>query len=91
MEVSFEDCKPELLDAANAKGKAAYDEWRHLHDYEEVGQFVEGFTHRRLFELSAEDIRNVMRLTAAESLESRIAVIGRESRSVNWLHSELCI
>jgi hypothetical protein len=61
LEVSFEDCKRELLNAANAKGMAAYDEWRHRHGYEEVVQFVEGFRHRRLFELSADDIRKVMR------------------------------
>ena len=61
MEISFEDCKLELLEAANAKCTAAYDEWRQRPGYEEVVKFVEGFTHRRLFDLSPIDIRKIMR------------------------------
>jgi hypothetical protein len=53
MEVSFADCKRELLGRANANGRAAYNEWRQRPNWDEVVAFVEGFTHRheRLIEV----------------------------------------
>jgi hypothetical protein len=61
MEVSFEDCKRELLGRANPYGLAAYKEWRQRPGYEQVVSFVEGFTHRHLLELSSQTMRQVMK------------------------------
>lgn len=60
MEVSFADCKRELLGRANANGRAAYNEWRQRPNWDEVVAFVEGFTHRHLFELKPRLLRSVM-------------------------------
>lgn len=60
MQVSFADCKRELLERANANGRAAYNEWRQRPHWDEVVAFVEGFTHRRLFELTTDMVRAVM-------------------------------
>lgn len=61
MQVPFEECKRELLDKANSQGKAAYNEWRQRPKGQEVVQFVEHFTHRQLFRLTSEYLREVMK------------------------------
>jgi hypothetical protein len=64
MEVSFANCKRELLGRANAKGRATYSEWRQRPGRDEVVAFVEGFTHRNLFELTPDTLRAVMKSSA---------------------------
>src|ERR1700733_5839555 len=64
MEVSFADCKRELLGRANANGRAAYNEWRQRPHRHEVVAFVEGFTHRHLFDLTPDMLRAVMESSA---------------------------
>ena len=60
MEVSFADCKRELLKESNRKALAAYQAWRARRGWDEVITFVEGFTHRHLFELSSSKLRKVI-------------------------------
>jgi hypothetical protein len=60
MQVSFADCKRELLGRANANGRTVYNEWRRRPHWDEVVAFVEGFTHRHLFELTPDMLRAVM-------------------------------
>jgi hypothetical protein len=61
MEISFQQCKQELLDNANPHGQAAYAEWRQRAGYGPVIAFVEGFTHRQRFRLWSGMIRDVMK------------------------------
>jgi hypothetical protein len=43
------------------EGKGSYEAWRQRPGYTEIAKFAEGSTHRRIFDLSTEDIREVMR------------------------------
>jgi hypothetical protein len=67
--VGFQQCHHELLDRAKGNALAAYHEWlrrpgTHDPEYAAVIPFVQGFTHKYLFEIRVQDIRNMMERSA---------------------------
>lgn len=60
-EISFTNCTEALL-AAKGKYRAhtALVDWRNRPGYDEVVKFVEGFTHRHLFQISSSDVRETI-------------------------------
>jgi hypothetical protein len=73
MQISFEDCKRELLEKPNRNGQAAYKEWRSRPGYDKLVEYVEGFTHRYLFTLSPEAVKKVM-----DDSEHPLGNVGKE-------------
>lgn len=64
-EVSFADCYRELVEAGGPHAQKLYAEWRHRTQdkpgYDQVVSFVEGSTHRFLFQITEanlDDVRN---------------------------------
>lgn len=62
-EVSFADCYRELVEAGGPHAQKLYAEWRHrMQDkpgYDQVVSFVEGFTHRFLFQITEANLDDV--------------------------------
>ncbi|WP_176052192.1 hypothetical protein [Paraburkholderia caribensis] len=58
--VSFGDCRDELLTRAGPNGTHAYEQWRKRRGYGAVAEFVEGFTHSHLFCVSSTQVREVL-------------------------------
>ncbi|WP_157659667.1 hypothetical protein [Burkholderia ubonensis] len=59
--ISYFDCCRDLLDRAGRPARDVLADWRARSGYGHVVAFVENFTHRYLFALSPNDVRNVIR------------------------------
>ena len=63
MNVTFADCRRELVLAGGTGAKSAYEEWRTRPGYGAVVDFVENFTHEELFRITPDDVRRVCQET----------------------------
>src|SRR4051794_13820039 len=64
MTVSCKDCRTELLSRAKEAAYDEYQKWK-LNREEIVVKFVENFTHSYLFDITPEEMKEVIRETEA--------------------------
>lgn len=59
MQVTFADCYRELVLGGGTGAKNAYEQWKTRPGYSAVVEFVESFTHERLFGIAPDQVRRV--------------------------------